>query len=88
VSDLDDYCINGPRREFEERLDSQAKERETLVMGLRRLEGVEVSSGLWNSLEEKFRSLEKDGLLEIAGRRVRLTEESLFVSDAVFFELV
>ncbi len=77
-----------PRREFEEKLDPEAKERETLVMGLRQLAGVEVSSGLWNDLEEKFKTLEKEGLLVIDGQRVRLAEEALFVSDAVFAELV
>ncbi|NOU36977.1 MAG: radical SAM family heme chaperone HemW [Kiritimatiellaceae bacterium] len=88
VSDLDDYCANDPCREFEETLDPEAKERETLVMGLRQIAGVEVSSGLWKTLEETLRTLEKEGLLEIAGRHVRLTEEALFVSDAVFSELV
>ena len=88
VSDLDDYCANGLRREFEETLEPEAKERETLVMGLRQLAGVEVSSSLWKKLEASFRTLEKDGLLVIDGRRVRLAQEALFVSDAVFAELV
>ncbi len=88
VSDLENYCVNGSRREFEETLDSEAKERETLVMGLRRLEGVEVSDSLWGSAKENFLALEKEGLLVIDGRRVRLSEEALFVSDAVFAELV
>ncbi|MGE4488076.1 MAG: radical SAM family heme chaperone HemW [Kiritimatiellales bacterium] len=88
VADLDDYCANGPRREFEETLDSDAKERETLVMGLRLLEGVEVSSSVWKKQAEVFQTLEKQGLLEIRGRHIRLTEEALFVSDSVFCELV
>jgi len=88
VSDLDDYCANGPQREFEERLDPEAKERETLVMGLRQLAGVEVSSKVWKTMQEGFRVLEKEGLLVIDGRRVRLADEALFVSDAVFAELV
>ncbi|MBL7012724.1 MAG: radical SAM family heme chaperone HemW [Kiritimatiellales bacterium] len=88
VADLDDYCANGPRREFEERLDPEAKERETLVMGLRLLEGVVVSSKLWKNCAAVFQTLEKEGLLEIEGRRIRLSEEALFVSDAIFAELV
>ncbi|MDD3276834.1 MAG: radical SAM family heme chaperone HemW [Kiritimatiellales bacterium] len=88
VADLDDYCANGPRREFEETLDPEAKERETLVMGLRQLAGVEVSSKVWKNLAESFQTLEKAGLLVINGRHVRLSEEALFVSDAVFAELV
>ncbi|MBC8206135.1 MAG: radical SAM family heme chaperone HemW [Kiritimatiellales bacterium] len=88
VSDLDDYCTNGPRREFEETLDSDAKERETLVMGLRLLDGVEVSSKVWKKQQETFQALEKAGLLVIEGRRVWLSGDALFVSDAVFAELV
>jgi oxygen-independent coproporphyrinogen-3 oxidase len=88
VSDLDDYCINGPRHEFEETLDPAAKERETLVMGLRRLKGVEVSACLWGELHESFKSFEKAGLLVMSGRHIRLSEAALFVSDAVFAELV
>lgn len=88
IADLDDYCTNGPRREFEETLDLEAKERETLVMGLRLLGGVEVSSTLWKNLGAVFQTLEQQGLLQIDGRRVRLTEEALFVSDSVFSRLV
>ncbi|MFA6172509.1 MAG: radical SAM family heme chaperone HemW [Kiritimatiellales bacterium] len=88
AADLDEYCANGPRREFEETLDPEAKERETLVMGLRLLDGVVVSPGLWEKLAESFQTLEKSGLLVLDGRRIRLSEDALFVSDAVFTELV
>jgi oxygen-independent coproporphyrinogen-3 oxidase len=88
VADLDDYIENGPRREFEETLGPDAKERETLVMGLRLLSGVEVSSNLWKNCGAVFQTLESQGLVHIEGRRVRLSEEALFVSDTVFSELV
>lgn len=84
VSDVDDWS----EREFEETLDPGAKEHETLVMGLRLLRGVKVPSSVWKTQEEVFQCLEKQGLLEIDGRCVRLTENALFVSDAVFAELV
>lgn len=106
VADLENYCANGPRREFEERLDPEAKERETLVMGLRLLAGVEIPERIWAGATRSavmqrscFQWLEKEGLLVIeppspkatacrSGQRVRLSEEALFVSDAVFAELV
>ena len=88
ASDLDEYCLKGPRREFEETLEPGAKARETLVMGLRQTAGVDVSPELWRELNETFLSLQADGLLEIEGRRVRLAEDALFVSDPVFAELV
>lgn len=88
VADLDDYIESGPRREFEETLNPEAKERETLVMGLRLIKGVEVNSILFERMLRTFQRLEKEGLLEIDGRRVRLSEEALFVSDSVFAELI
>jgi len=88
VSDLDDYSANGPRREFEETIGPEAKARETLVMGLRLLKGADVPLGLWAKLETPLRRLEAAGLIVIEGRKVRLSEEALFVSDAVFAELV
>jgi len=88
VADLDDYCASGPRREFEETLDPDAKDRETLVMGLRLLDGVEVSPELFEMQRSCFQGLEKEGLLVIEGCRVRLSEEALFISDAVFSELI
>jgi len=84
VADVDDWS----EREFEETLDPEAKERETLVMGLRLLAGVEVSSKVWKNSSKKFQTLEKEGLLVIEGHHVRLSEEALFVSNAVFAELV
>ena len=77
-----------PKREFEEKLDPEAKARETLVMGLRRLKGVEVSSKAWKNGAAVFQTLEKAGLLVIEGHHVRLSEDALFVSDAVFSELI
>jgi oxygen-independent coproporphyrinogen-3 oxidase len=88
ASDLEGYLLNGPRCDFEERLEPRAKERETLVMGLRQIAGVDVSPELWRELEGKFRSLQDEKLLEIEGCRVRLSDEALFVSDPVFAELV
>ena len=77
-----------PQREFEETLDADAKERETLVMGLRLLGGVDVSPELFERVRYTLQQLEGEGLLEIDGRHVRLSEEALFVSDSVFAELV
>ncbi len=85
---LSERAADWPPREFEETLDPDAKERETLVMGLRLLAGVDVSARQFEMQRSCFQRLERDGLLEIDGRRVRLTEDALFVSDAVFAELV
>jgi oxygen-independent coproporphyrinogen-3 oxidase len=88
VSDLDDYCVNGPRREFEERLSNQAKSHETLVMGLRLLDGVQVPATIRDEIMARAVGLEEEGLVAVEGDRIRLTEEALFVSNTIFAELI
>ena len=78
-----------------ERLDSEVRARELLVFGLRRLEGVRrgefaVRSGfeidqLITRPLVKFVSL---GLLADDGHRVRLTRDGLYVSDALWPEML
>jgi oxygen-independent coproporphyrinogen-3 oxidase len=82
-------------RAFREQLDPEAKARETLVMALRRLDGItagEFRATTGFAYEELCREqlpwLRGEGLLDDAGGRLRLTERGLFVSDAIFAELV
>ncbi len=82
-------------RATEERLPPEAKARETLVMSLRRLDGVSradfrKATGFdYRALRGKeIEQLCRDGFLEETGERLRLTDKGLFVSDAVFAELV
>jgi oxygen-independent coproporphyrinogen-3 oxidase len=99
VRNLDDYCLNmlsgAPARAFEERLDPEKKARETLVMGLRRLEGVDRNAfktatgfDFAELCRQEIDWMRDEGLLEHDGPRLRLTEKGLFVSDAIFAELV
>ena len=99
VHDLDAYCerlFRGASAEvFRERLDPLAKARETLVMALRRVQGIDGAQfEAWTGyplrtfLAEEVASLCDRGLLVWEGERLRLSEEALFVSDAVFRELV
>ena len=83
------------RREFEERLDPEAKARETLVMGLRRIAGWgraefrEATGFDYDALRgPEIARLAAAGLLVAEADRVRLAEDALFVSDSVFAELV
>jgi len=78
-----------------ERLEPEARARELLVFALRRIEGVsrcDFRAKTGYTIEElvaepvaKFMSL---GLLQSAGDRLRLTREGLFVSDAIWPELL
>jgi len=80
---------------FEEELTPQAFARETLVMSLRRTRGLRraefraVTGRDWEELcGEQIAELAGRGLLVVEGERLRLAEEALFVSDAVFRELI
>lgn len=99
VRDVGAYCdamLSGrPARAFEERLDPEAKARETLVMSLRQLDGVSREefakrTGFdYRALRgREIDLLRETGMVEEAGGRLRLTEKGLFVSDSVFAELV
>jgi oxygen-independent coproporphyrinogen-3 oxidase len=78
-----------------EQLNDQQRARERLVLGLRRIEGVEravFAAAAGYSVDElagpavsKFTEL---GLLSDDGSRVKLTREGLFVSDALWPELL
>lgn len=68
---------------------------EWIFLGLRVKEGVVwsrlrelLARPVWNRLEEVKRRLADRGLLEMNGGRLRLTEEALFVSNAVMVELL
>jgi oxygen-independent coproporphyrinogen-3 oxidase len=78
-----------------EQLSPEARARELLVFGLRRIDGVsrrvfEAATGydidqLFGASLQKFRSL---GLLCDDGERIRLTREGLLVSDALWPEML
>ncbi len=99
VRDVQSYCdaMKGGEsaRDFEEKLEPEAKARETLVMSLRLLDGVlrEDFRGATGFDYRALRGGEIDrlvglGMLKDDGSCLRLTEEGLFVSDSVFAELV
>ena len=83
------------RRAFEEKLEPAAKARETLVMGLRRIAGwgraeFRAATGFdYDALRgPEIAGLAAQGLLVVEPDRIRLVDDALFVSDAVFAELV
>lgn len=91
---LEDWAA-GALREFEEELDPEARAREALVFGLRRIDGVERDTFCretgfdYHALRgEEISRLARLGMLEETKDRLRLTEKGLVVSDAVFAELV
>jgi oxygen-independent coproporphyrinogen-3 oxidase len=82
-------------RNFEERLDPETRARDTLVFALRRIDGVSTTGFLEDTgyavgtlCGGRLKALEQEGFLEHNGDMLRLTEKGLYVSDAVFAELI
>ncbi len=78
-----------------ESLSAEARARELLVFGLRRIEGVsrrEFAARCGYEMDELVGGMLKKfvglGLLADSGERVRLTREGLFVSDAIWPEML
>lgn len=78
-----------------ERLEPEARARELLVFALRRIEGVSrrefvetTGFTIAELIAEPQAKLVALGLLESAGDRLRLTREGLFVSDAIWPEIL
>jgi oxygen-independent coproporphyrinogen-3 oxidase len=99
IEDLEAYCRrleqNSSPREFEEQLAPEAKARETLIIGLRLLAGVDRAAFRqqtgFDALALGGAALEQliaQGLLEVSAENLRLTERALFISNRVFAELV
>lgn len=91
----DAWLNGGSARDFEERLEPEARAREALVMWLRQLDGVprdEFSSVTGYDYEQlcgqQIREFTAMGYIAFDGARLRLTERGLFVSDRIFSELL
>ena len=87
-------AANSPR-DTEERLAAEDKARETLIMGLRRLEGVprdqfrtETGYDYHALCEPALSELTELGLLTEEAGHLRITDQGLYISDAIFAELL
>ncbi len=58
---------------------------ESLFLGLRLSEGVEAD---WSPFADAMEQFARDGLIEIEGRRVRLTDRGVMLSNEIFAEFV
>lgn len=89
---LNDYCEALEREELPEaeaeRLTGKEKAGETLLLGLRRLEGVELTPEMDSLFARELESVERQGWVERQGACVRLTREGLFLANRVFEEFV
>jgi oxygen-independent coproporphyrinogen-3 oxidase len=71
-----------------ETLDTGARRREHLLLGLRRRHGLEVASLAPRPAARILESLQKQGLARLDGGRIRLTPRGWLVSDSIVLQLL
>ena len=71
-----------------ERLRGKEKLGETLMLGLRLIDGFAPSGPMWQAFEPEIAALERRGLLQRCGARLKLTRDGVFVANDVFREFV
>ena len=73
---------------FSEKLTGQAREGEKLLVGLRQLDGVEITPRQAQFFGREIEKHIQSGLLVRAGKKVKLSEEGLFLANEVFRSFV
>ncbi len=74
--------------DFQEKLEGQALEGEKLLLALRQLDGVAPTEKQLSFFESEIKNHIEQGLLERVGKKVKLTEEGLFLANEVFCSFV
>jgi len=74
--------------EHRETLTGRARAGERLMLGLRRTRGIELTDDIFIEFRPEIERLLEAGLLERAGRFLRIKEDRFYVSNAVFREFV
>ena len=73
---------------FSEELTGKEKEGETLLLALRKLDGVELSAVQEQLFGTEIKKHLQSGLLEPDGKKVKLSKEGLFLANEVFCSFV
>ena len=85
---LEKYLQNPGTPDFEEVLTGKEKLGENIIIGLRRLDGILMTAEIEKNFGREIKKLIAAGLLELAGNKIKLTEEGIFLSNEVFENFV
>lgn len=77
-----------PPRQYSERLAGREARAERVMLGLRLTGGIELPEDIFIEFRPEIERLLARGLVEARGRRIRIREDRLYVSNAVFREFV
>lgn len=89
---LNEY-ISGAKKGFfpkkmEEILTPQDIENEKIILGLRKIDGIELEASLIIKLKDKIERLLEKGFIEKKGNRIKIKKEFLFVSNSIITEFL
>ena len=73
---------------FEETLEGKAKLGESLMLGLRQLDGFTPSKSMWRAFGKEIDKHIQNGLLAQKNNTIKLTFEGLFLANEVFYSFV
>ncbi|HAN05234.1 MAG TPA: hypothetical protein DCW72_01325 [Elusimicrobia bacterium] len=74
--------------QYSEKLEGRAKDAERIMLGLRRTAGIELPDDIFIEFRGEIDRLLQAGLIEKSGPVIRIKEDRLYVSNAVFREFV
>ena len=74
--------------QYREKLGGRAKKAEKIMLGLRKTSGIELPDDIFIEFEDELRRLLAADLIERTGGRIKIKEDRLYVSNAVFREFV
>ena len=74
--------------QYRETLSGRGKNAEKIMLGLRKTSGIELPDDIFIEFREETTRLTEAGLLEKSGSRIKIKEDRLYVSNAVFREFV
>jgi oxygen-independent coproporphyrinogen-3 oxidase len=75
-------------RQYAEKLEGRAVTAERIMLGLRKTTGIVLSDDIFIEFSQEIGRLLKAGLLERSGNTLKIKEDRLYVSNAVFREFV
>ena len=74
--------------QYRETLTGRARNAEMIMLGLRKVSGIELPGDIFIEFKEEIGRLTATGLLVKSGNLIRIREDRLYVSNAVFREFV
>ena len=74
--------------QYRETLPGRKKKAERIMLGLRKTAGIELPDDIFIEFNEEISRLTAAGLLEKTGNRIKIKEDRLYISNAVFREFV